>query len=164
MSSSELIERIQKVDRDEAIEAARFFTRGLTKSEGKQALADDRVESLKEAPFSHVEAIEALARAVLIAGAQDPKSANDVAISLDGAARKQFVLGGSEIVALAALSVVALKIIVDRNKIKKTTKVEYVGGKMTVSYEETPVTTSIGGVLGQILRAYFGTPVDDPAE
>jgi hypothetical protein len=85
--------------------------------------------------------------------------AGDVEDALDGAARKHFVLGGAEIVALAALTVIALRVIVTRGVGEVTTKESttvHADGSIVVVIDKTTKAITITEDLAAMFRGFFG--------
>jgi len=111
-----LLARIDAASREEVLEAARFFSRKLAADSPELASTQALAQGLARQPFAHMEGLELLCRALLAAGARDPELTPEVTRALDGAARKQFILGGTEIVALAVIAVIALKVVITGGK------------------------------------------------
>lgn len=112
----QLLARIDAANREEVLEAARFFSRKLAAGSPELAPTQALAADLARQPFAHVEGLEKICRALLAAGAYDPALASEVTRALDGAGRKQFILGGAEIVALAVVAVIALKVVITGGK------------------------------------------------
>jgi hypothetical protein len=148
---------VQRADRETVIEAARFVARKLSTGNERLDEARQLAGGLASKPFSHIEETEALSRAVLLAAAQDDALKEGVRKALEGADHKQFILGGAEIVALAAIGCVALDVLVRRGqgKTTTTTTVTFEGGRAVVTTTRTTEPLSIGGELGALLSAYF---------
>jgi hypothetical protein len=155
--SNEVIDRIHSLRRDQALEAARFVAKSLAGNEPADADAPE-LKAISEEPYRHLPDVEVLARLVLLSAAATPEGATQVEQAIAGAQRKQFILGGAEIVMLAALAVVALKIVVTKGKGKTTQriKIRMVGGKPVVEIEEIQESISISKDLAAILRPHLG--------
>jgi hypothetical protein len=152
-ADSQLLARIDAATREEVLEAARFFSRKLAAGSPElaptQALAADQFRQ----PFAHVEGLEKICRALLAAGARDPALASEVTRALDGAGRKQFILGGAEIVALAVVAVIALKVVITGGKGQTETKTRVVmhpDGRVDLSVEESERAITITGDLAAL--------------
>jgi hypothetical protein len=108
-------------------------------------------------PLEHLEDIEDLARVVLlIAATSDPE---EVSLALDGAGRRQLVLGGVELVALATLGLGALQVLVTKGRTREVTT-ETVrdrpdGDREVVKTTET--TYGISSQLASLLRGVIGS-------
>jgi hypothetical protein len=97
-----IFERIKALPSDEAMEAALTLQDafGLEVDAGH---GDAYVAEVAGAPDAHVSEVEDLARLVLLAGAVDPDLRPTVEEALDAVGQRNFILGGAEIVALAAI-------------------------------------------------------------
>jgi hypothetical protein len=155
--SNELIDRIHSLTRDQALEAARFVAKSLAGDEPADANIPE-LKAISEEPYRHLPDVEVLARLVLLSTAVTPEGAAQVEQAIAGAQRKQFILGGAEIVMLAALAVVALKIVVTKGKGKTTRriKIRMVDGEPVVEIEEIQESVSISKDLAAILHARLG--------
>lgn len=155
--SAELIEAINKLERDQALEAARFLCQALVGDE----VADENIPELQaivERPFFHLPDVESLARLTLLSAASSPEGAEEVRRAIEGVGRKQFILGGGEIVALAAIAVVALNISLrgGRGRVVTQMKLTEVRGKPCVEIkqidEPISISTEVAGILRFILH------------
>jgi hypothetical protein len=104
--------------RETILEAATFVAEGLA----PEADPESEATWLGEHPFTHMDDVDALGRLVLIARALDgPDGATEVETAVEGSGRKNLVLGGAEIVALAGLGVIALRILVTKGRLTDET-------------------------------------------
>jgi hypothetical protein len=152
--SVNLIEAINKLERDQALEAARFLCQSLVGDE----LVDEgcpELQLIAEQPYAHLPDVESLARLVLISSASVPGSMEQVRKAIAGTGRKQFILGGAEIVALAALAVVALNIVVrgGHGRTAESLTLLDVDGKPFAKIEKVDEPISISSELAGILRS-----------
>lgn len=157
----QLLARIDAASREEVLEAARFLSRKLAAGSPELAPTQELAANLARRPFAHVEGLEKICRALLAASAHDPALAPEVTRVLDGAGRKQFILGGAEIVALAVVAVIALKVVITGGKGRTETKrrvVIHPDGRVDLSVEESERAITITGDLA----ALFGiTPAKE---
>jgi hypothetical protein len=154
---AELIDAIGKLERDQALEAARFLCQALVGDEVADESAPE-LEAIVERPFFYLPEVETLARLVLLSAAASPEGADEVRKAIDGVGRKQFILGGGEIVALAAIAVVALNISLrgGRGRVVTQMKVTEVRGKPCVEIkqidEPISISTEVAGILRSVLH------------
>lgn len=155
--TQESIGRINKLGREQLIEAAGFVCRSLVGDEVVDETAP-ALQAIAEQPYRHLPDVESMSRLILISVASTPEGEKEVRDAIAGVGRRQFVLGGTEIVALAALGVVALKIIVTRGRGKINRTITYFDdhGKAYAKVEEVEEPVSITSELSTILRSYFG--------
>lgn len=155
----DLLKRIETAGRDEILEAGRYFADKLAGDSPDLTIARELAQGIARNPFAQVPALEELSRAMLMAGAQDDELAGDVEDALDGAARKHFVLGGLEIVALAALAVIATRVIVTKG-IGETTRKESIvirpDGGIERTVDETTKAITISEDLAAMFRGMAG--------
>jgi hypothetical protein len=106
--TDELVEKIKNLPDEVALEAGQLFTMelGIVSADDLGALGDD---PLLADPQQHVDELAELARVLLLSAATDEVDRDAAARSVDGAGRKQFILGGAEIVLLAGLLVTAYR-------------------------------------------------------
>jgi hypothetical protein len=152
-TTSELTRRILDADRDTVYEAAQLYAATLDPDAG--AVEPDH--PVLQAPLEHLEDIEDLARVVLlVAATSDPE---EVSVALDGAGRRQLVLGGVELVALATLGLGALQILVTKGRTREVTTEtvrEGAGGDREV-VKTTETTYGISSQLASLLRGVIGS-------
>ena len=150
--TKELVARIQALSREEAMEAALALGQELEGEAG--ADTNGFVEAVEAAPLRHIEQTEELARVTLVVAAADPGLAVTVSEILDNVGAKAFILGGAEIIALAALGVAALRVVLSRGRESesRTTTLKYdeQGNVTEVVIEEQTsygVSTDLGAVV-----------------
>lgn len=156
MESLELIEQINKLTRDQALEAAGFISDVITEGDEPNIDAESKLKSITDEPYKNLEEIEQMARLLLMKAAMLEEYRNDVKSAIEGAGKKQFILGGTEIVALAAISLCALHVVLSKAKSYegKTTKIykDKETGETVVEIKEE-VKYGISGTLVSILKA-----------
>ena len=163
--TNKMIEKINELDRDQAIEAARFISKSIA-GDAQANKDDEALGTIVNDPYGHLPDVESLARLVLISASFTSEGKLEVERAIAGVGRKQFVLGGAEIVALAALGVVALKIIVTKGQGRKERRmiIRDDDGKNYVEIEEIDEPISITSDLAAILRSAFGLHESPDAE
>lgn len=80
--------------------------------------------------------------------------------ALDAAARKQFVLGGAEIVALAVVAVIALKVVITKGvgQSGSSTRVTmYPDGRVDIAFDESKKAVTITEDLAAMVLGTLGT-------
>jgi Na+-transporting NADH:ubiquinone oxidoreductase subunit NqrA len=156
----DLLKRINGASRDEVLEAARYFADHVAGGSADLKTAKALAQGLAKNPFAQVPALEELSRALLVAGANNPPLSAAVEDALDGAARKHFVLGGLEIVALACLAVTALRVVVakgvgeEKHKESITIRPD---GTVVVVVDKSKKAITITEDLAAIFRGLVGT-------
>jgi hypothetical protein len=151
--TEDLIQRILGADRETVYEAAQLYAATL-EPEFDGELPD---HPLLREPADHPGDVEDLARVLLLVAVESDPA--EVALALDGAGRRQVVLGGAELVALAALGVGALHVLVSRGRTRevRTRQVrEGADGEREV-VETIETTYGISGQLGSLLRGILGS-------
>jgi hypothetical protein len=151
-----LVERIEKLNREEAIEAAQFLSRSLTGGQGAGAAENSAVAPIKAQPFKYLEEVEQLARVILLAAAANPEYEKEVEKALAGSGHKQIVLGGMEIIALAGIGLAALHVVITRGKSKEQVDTEIVNADGTKVKISKTTSYGISSRLGDVLKNYFG--------
>jgi hypothetical protein len=149
-----LSERIEKLNREQAIEAAQFLSRSL--AHGQSAVEDSALTPIKAQPFKYLEEVEQLARIILLSAAANPEYEAEVEKALAGTGQKQIILGGMEIIALAGIGLVALHVIVTGGKSKETIDTEIVSADGTKLKTSQTTSYGISSRLGDVLKNYFG--------
>jgi len=114
--TNDLTTAIGALSREQAIEAASFVASELgvtaATNQNTAALLNDWTQN----PYQHLHEADELARVLLLVAAADPDHEESVRRALDGVGRKQVVLAGGEIVALAALALGALQVCLSGGK------------------------------------------------
>ena len=142
-----LFEKIDQLTREQAIEAATSLCNAVLGGD----VEPDPDKGMAENPLTHLNDVEILARILLInaaASAEYTKLAED---AVDGAGRRNIILGGHEIVALVALAVYALKIIKPPLSKEKYEYYDDKGKKVTIERNYS----SDGSFLGSIFSKLF---------
>ncbi|MGB9178454.1 MAG: hypothetical protein WCB68_04330 [Pyrinomonadaceae bacterium] len=154
---SDLTKSIETLTREEALEAAQNLALRISKDESPGDREEAVLKPLIEKPFENIQEIEQLARLVLLTAAANPENDEVVRSAIAGAGRKQFILGGAEIVVLATVGLFALNLLVTKGKASEheTIKIEEADGKTTITVENQ-VSYGISQSLGQVLKSYFG--------
>lgn len=152
-----VIEIITSLPRDRAIEAARFVASEIA------GASDGRSQEVGAwaagSPFTHIGDVETLSRLVLIARAlSGAEGADSVERAIEGSGRKNLVLGGVEIVALAGIGVIALQLILTGGKLIET-EITYshdADGKPIITTRRTEKELPLSNALAAVLRPLFG--------
>ena len=155
--TTNLINKINGLTRDQAMEAAGFISQSLV---GDEAVDQNlpALQKIAAQPYSHLPDVECLARLILIGAASTEEGAEEVERAISGTGKKQVILGGMEIVALAALGVVALRIIVTRGRgrSEKTFELLDKAGKPSVKIKDVEEPISITEDLATIFKGALG--------
>jgi hypothetical protein len=146
-----LAERILELDRAVAFEAAQLLASDLGGDPDPEA---EQPESpILADPLAHQDDIDDLSRVLLLTAADvDPEA---VERALDGAQRRQFVLGGTELVILGLLALEGLRILVTKGATSEDTTVTFErsadGSERVVT--STKRTFGVSKGLASLLRA-----------
>ena len=156
--SENLLDRVMALPRETVIEAARFVTAdaAATASEADIERAGRWAE---ERPFAHVVDVEALARIVLcVRAASGPEGTAQVEKAVAGSGRQNLVLGGTEIVLLAALGVIALQVWKTGGKLveEETTYGHDANGKPVVIVKRIEKPLGISDALAAVIKPLLG--------
>jgi len=153
MNDVELIQQIQQLSREQALEAAGFVADAITEESKPEIDAEDELKRITDQPYQHLEEIEQMARLLLMEAATIEDYQGYVQSAVEGAGKKQVILGGMEIVALAVISLGALHVILSKGRISegKTTKIRDENGKTVIEIKEE-VKYGISGTLASILK------------
>ena len=159
----DLITRVQALTREEAMEAALALAQELQTGEELQGEARRFVQAVKEAPLQHIEETEELARITLVAAVADEDLAPTVSEILDAIGTRAFILGGLEIVALAALAVAALHIIISKGRTRVdnalTLEFDHDGNVTKMVIRETTNYEISADLKGIVAQAAGATPL-----
>jgi len=159
--TSELITRIQALTREEAMEAALALAEEVDTGEKPQGEGGRFVAAVEAAPLQHIEETEELARILLVAAAADEDLAATVREILDAVGNKAFILGGLEIVALAALAVAGLHVVISKGRSRKSKETTYEygpNGEVTKMVVREEIRYDISANLGGIVAGAAGKP------
>jgi hypothetical protein len=147
--TDELTNRILSLDRAAAFEAAQLLAADLGADIDDAQPPDDPILS---DPLGHQDDIEDLSRILLAAAAE--VDADAVSRALDGAGRRQFVLGGLELVVLGTIALEGLRIVLTRGATseEKTVTVERAPDGSERGITATKRTFGISKGLANLLR------------
>jgi hypothetical protein len=153
MGEIDLVEQIQKLTREEALEAAGYVADRITDECEPDIAAEDQLTAITDQPYAHLEDIEQMARLLLMEAATTDEYQDYVRSAVEGAGKKQIILGGMEIVALAVVALGALHVILSKGKTyeAKTMKMSEENGKTVVEIKEE-VKFGISGTVASILK------------
>lgn len=152
-----LVERVEGLTREEAIEAALALADEVaaTDTAGTAEAARSFAEQVEAAPYAHLPEIDNLARALLIATGSSDQWGPQTDEVIDGVGQKAFVFGATEIVALAALGVMALALVLSRGRSREKEKIElHEDGKLV--YERETVYATGPKLLDQLTKIITG--------
>lgn len=154
---NELPNLIENLSREEALEAAQYLALRISEGQSPGVREESLLKPIIEKPYENIQEIEQLSRLVLLTAAANPENEEVVRSAIAGAGRKQIILGGSEIIALATLGLLALNLLLTKGKSseRQTIKIEEKDGKNTFMVENQ-VSYGISASLGQLLKSYFG--------
>ncbi|MGH3764189.1 MAG: hypothetical protein ACRDS0_05845 [Pseudonocardiaceae bacterium] len=147
---SALLDTIRSLDEAKALEAAQLLASAL------DAEPVPTPESpIFAAPLEHRAEVAELCRLVLSVAATDPETQDLVEESIVGAGRKQLVLGGLEIVALATLALGALHVCISRGRTAEdeTITVERRPDGTETTIIRRSVQYGVSGQLSQLVRS-----------
>lgn len=141
--------KILALSREQAIEAVLVLQDELSIDE---SAGDALIETWKPSPYEHINDVEDLARVTLLAYAADDATAGVVGDIVDAVGQKNFVFGGSEIIAVGAIALAALQIVLSKGKTssKRTVKRSTNGDKETIEITED-VKYGISGVVARLI-------------
>ena len=154
---SDLTNLIEKLSREEALEAAHNLALQITQNASSSAREEELSKPFIDKPDENIQEIEQLARLILLTAVGDAKNAETVRSAIREACRKQVILDGTETVVLATLGLFTLNLLITREgspergriKIKDDT------GRATFVIENQ-VSYGISSSLAKVLRSYFG--------
>jgi len=146
--------KINNLTREQVFEAVGFLGDDINvdiKADDQEANA---LTPLNERPYEKIEDLEQFARITLVVAAMNPDYVDAVKDAIYGSGKKQFVLGGTEIVALSVIALGALHVIITKGKTseKQTIEIGENDGRVTVKIEKK-VTYGISRELSQILKS-----------
>jgi hypothetical protein len=153
MDAKELIEQIHQLSRERALEAAGFLADAITEESQPEIGADDKLKEITDQPYEHLEEIEQMARLLLMEAAMIEEYQGYVQSALEGAGKKQVILGGAEIVAIAIVALGALHVVVSKGKVSEadTTIIIEENGRKVVEIKKE-VKYAISGTLASIFE------------
>lgn len=161
MTDDELIQRIQDLTREEAMEAALALEDLLGgPPAGEPELATEAqtfVVELEAEPFASVEDVEELARTALIVAGLDSSYRPAIEDILSRVGNKAFIFGGAEIVAAGIVAVRLVQVILTKGKHSEEGKTEISfdekGGTRIVHSHKTVYAAGpkLGGLLSSLV-------------
>src|SRR5579884_1444307 len=101
---SDLIQQIENLSREQALEASSFVSEALVMNTEGGDTEKTILKPLIDKPYQNIEEIEQLSRLVLISAALTPEYENTVRKAVEGAGKKNFIMGGAEIIVLAVIA------------------------------------------------------------
>jgi hypothetical protein len=150
-----ITEVVLTLPRETVLEAATFIAEELA----PDAESEPEATWVGSQPFTHVGDVEALARFILLGRALDgPDGLAEVEAAIEGSGKKNLVLGGMEIMALAGLGVIALRILVKRGQLtEKTVQMQQdrKTGSWSAVVKEIEKPVSISDELAAVLQSFF---------
>jgi hypothetical protein len=153
MNDRTLIQQVEQLSREQALEAAGFVAEAITEETQPEIGAESRLESITHQPYERLEEIEQIARLLLMHAATIEEYHDYVRSAIEGAGKKQVILGGGEIVALAVIALGALQVVLTKGKLyeEKSTEIREENGKTFVVIKEVGK-YGISGILASILK------------
>jgi hypothetical protein len=150
-----ITEIVLTLPRETVLEAATFVAEELAPDEEPESEAT----WVGSQPFTHVGDVEALARLLLIGRALDgPDGLAAVETAIEGSGKKNLVLGGMEIIALAGLGVIGLRMLVTRGRLTEETvqiQQDRKNRRWSAVVKEIEKPISISDELAAVLRPLF---------
>ncbi len=151
-----LFTEIEGLTREEAFEATQYLA--LKVAEGQSAGEREKqfLKPFLDHPYANIEEIEQLSRLVLLTAAATDGYEEAVKSAIEGAGRKQLVLGGPEIVAIATIGLFALHTLLTKGKSSEdeAITIEEKDGKTSIVIKRK-TTYGISDSLGKIIKGYF---------
>ena len=152
-----LAAEIMTLPRETAIEAARFVAAELA-PDATEAEIEASAAWAAGAPFQHLRDVDTLARLLLVSQALvGAEAAARVGAAIKGSGRRNLVLGGTEIVLLAGLGVIALQVALTRGKLtdRKLTYGQDANGRPVLTIEESEKQLALSDALAGVLKPLF---------
>lgn len=153
---NDLTKQIESLTFEEVLETAQHLALKISEGQPTGEREKQFLKPFLDQPYSNIEEIEQLSRLLLLAAATIEGYEEDVKSAIEGAGRKQLILGGTEIVALATMGLVALHTLLTKGKSgeDEAITIEEKDGKTTISIKRR-TTYGISDSLGKILKGYF---------
>jgi len=153
---NDLIKTIENLSREEALEAAQYLALRISEGRSPGEREKQFLTPFLEQPYANIEEIEEISRLVLVAAATTEEYQGPLKSAIEGAGRKQLILGGAEIVALATIGLVALHMLLTNGKSDEDEvfTIEKENGRTSISIRRK-TTYGISDSLGKILKGYF---------
>lgn len=106
----EIIQKIKSLKREEAFEALSLLNHQLTDGLSNEVKSSN-LSALLNNPYENVEKVEELCKIILICAYLNEEHKDIVTTILESIGQRNFILGGQEIIAIAVLGLLALKLI-----------------------------------------------------
>lgn len=153
---SDLPKQIENLTREEALEAAQHLAMKISQGQAPGAREEEVLRPFTQHPYANIEEIEQLSRLLLLTAANVDGYEDAVKVAIEGTGRKQFILGGAEIVALATIGLIALHVLITKGKSgeDEAITIEEKDGKTTVSIKRK-TRYGISDSLGTLLKNYL---------
>ena len=153
---NELQQRIEKLTQEDVFEAAQFFAQEISEGKLSGQCEDEVLKEITKKPFENIDEFEDMAKILLSVAAETPNLQNEVEQAIAGVGKKQFILGGTEIIMLSGLILVGLHILISRGVSSVSESIEYEekDGKIFVRINKK-TTYGISSVLGNIFKSYL---------
>jgi hypothetical protein len=158
-----LVEEIGRLSRAEALEALGYLADALQVSDEPDLPRADLLGDWEEHPYEHLSEMEELARILLQCAALTPEIEGAARTAVAGVGRKQLVLGGLELVALAILALGVAQVLVSKGREREEVleiEEEENGRKRRLTWRGTSF--GISKELANVLRAAGGRPPAPP--
>ncbi|HSH77299.1 MAG TPA: hypothetical protein VLA19_02065 [Herpetosiphonaceae bacterium] len=157
MDEATLIQQIQQLTREQALEAAGFLADAIPEEGRPDVAAQPEFQQIADQPYQHLEEVEQVARLLLLAAATTEEYRDDVQAAIAGTGQKQVILGGMEIVALATIALGALHVLITKGKTseEETTTFREENGQTVVEIKKK-VEYGISGTLASMLKNLGG--------
>lgn len=148
-----LLIKIRTIDDATALEAAQLLSVALDAEP-----ASDVASPVILSPLEHRREVAEMCRLLLTIAATDPQTRELAAESIAGAGRKHLVLGGMEIVALAALALGALQVCLSRGRQAEESvmTIERQADGTEVTTIRKTVKYGLSSQIGQLVRSTLG--------
>jgi len=156
--SDDLLERVQGLTREEALEAALALGERLGAGEVSGEEVQRFLAELEEEPYAAVEDVEQLARTALIVAAADPDTSDTVREVVDAVGQKAFIFGGAEIVIVGTIAVALLQTALAKGRSSEEEILEVIDektGKRVVHRRKTSygISPGVGKLLSGLLHS-----------
>jgi hypothetical protein len=151
-----ITKKIESLTREQALEAASLLNH-LIVEDNASSFSSENLNKLLENPYQNVAKIEELCKVILICAYYTPEYKEDTELILDSVGKKNFILGGTEIVAISTIAVAALHIILTRGKKshEETMVVDTENGKVQSKTVKTEY-YSFSDQIGSVIKDVFG--------
>lgn len=153
MTSS--VEILDTLARERVLEAAGYLAESVSVGDLPEDYSDV-LRQFADEPYGHLAEIEEVARLVLAVALTGDDTRDAALTAIGGTGRKQVIIGGAEIVTLAAIALAALHTMLTKGKASTRTKIriEADGDRTTVTIDEQVtygMSPRVGGLIRQAL-------------